>query len=60
MTTMTSWNPVSVIGSGFEYAIRGNESEGFRITVMGRKNPNIFKTLADAHRVLGVMFRHYM
>ena len=57
---MTKWNSVKVIGTGFEYAIRGNESEGFKITVMGRKNPNVFRTLADAHRVLNVMFNHYM
>jgi len=57
---MTKWNPVEVIGTGFEYSIRGCESEGFRITVNGRKNPNTFRTLADAHRVLGVMFRHYL
>lgn len=57
---MTTWNPVITLGSGFEYAIRGNESEGFRITADGKKNPNVFPTLEAAHKALKVIFRHYM
>lgn len=57
---MTTWNPVITLGSGFEYSIRGSEECGFRITAMGRKNPNVFETLEEAHKALKVIFRHYM
>ena len=54
------WNPVKTIGTGFEYSVVGSQNSGYRFTVMGRRNPEWFKTLEGVHKRLELAFRIYM
>jgi len=54
------FNPVTFMGTGFEYALRGNESEGFTVVTVLSKAKRHFPTLGEAHKAINRSFRVFM
>lgn len=54
------FNAVSFMGTGFEYALRGNESEGFTVVTVLSTAKRHFNTLEEAHKAIQKSFAVYM
>lgn len=55
-----TFNAVKFINTGFEYSLRGNESEGFVVVTILSSRKRHYRTLNEAHEGIMRSFKVFM